>query len=31
MEMRFIGLDVHQKYVEGCEIGPDCQGWLLLV
>jgi transposase len=23
MEMRFIGLDVHQKYVEGCEIGPD--------
>ena len=21
--MRFIGLDVHQKYAEGCEIGPD--------
>jgi len=23
--MRFIGLDVHQKYAEGCEIGPDKQ------
>jgi transposase len=21
--MRFIGLDVHQKYAEGCEIGPN--------
>lgn len=21
--MRYIGLDVHQKYAEGCEIGPD--------
>ncbi|WP_218619015.1 hypothetical protein, partial [Paenibacillus sp. P32E] len=21
--MRFIGLDVHQKYAEGCEIGTD--------
>jgi transposase len=23
--MRFIGLDVHQKYAEGCEIGPNKQ------
>jgi hypothetical protein len=25
MGMRFIGLDVHQKYAEGCEIDPDKQ------
>jgi hypothetical protein len=27
MCMRFIGLDVHQKYAEGCEIGPNKQNF----